>query len=705
MDVCIISALLKRSFSSRGLQDQREMIEKGRPTPDLAITQKNKSFTRRFHLREYEATKWLAGSAVTNRLYCWPCLLFNPVAVGSLRWTKEGYSDLKNIKSAIAKHQTSANHMRSTLSLASFKSGSIKSAFCEAEVLRRSVHNDQVRRNIEILHRLIQAVCFLVRQELPFRGHDESSTSMNRGNYVELLHLLCNFDAPLGEHLQTNRVFTGTSSKIQNDLISAIRSTVTDCIKKKVRESKFVSVMADETTDVQNKSQLSIVLRLVTQSGKCVEHFLNFYDVSRDKTAAALSNIILGEIRDLDCKDKVIAQTYDGAAVMASHINGVQAKVKAEIPHALFVHCSAHVLNLVLSRSVESIKSCKIFFATIEGLSAFFSHSAKRCAALDQMVRRRLPRVAPTRWSSQSRLVNVVYDERSELCEFFNTVIESPDIWDKETLLRAEGFKHKLHDFSFNFLLILFHRIFERTDILFSILQKKELDPTYCTSRLEEFTEWLRSNVDDFDDYMARTNSLQLDSVHLSRNREHYHHIFRDIHIEIGKQMDIRFKSLTKLTFFQLLDPKRFSEFEKNFPEKLLQSVGDFYGSFFDLPKLSSELKVVYATKDIVGKYPHEIIAFLSDKELDSCFTELDKLGSVISCIPVTSSSVERSFSVLKRIKSTTRNSMTQCRLNDLSFLSIEKETLDELQKQPNFLSSVVSHFTKKDRRMDFLYQ
>ena len=109
MDVCIISALLKRSFSSRGLQDQREMIKKGRPTPDLAITQKNKSFTRRFHLREYEATKWLAGSAVTNRLYCWPCLLFNPLAVGSLCWTKEGYSDLKNIKSAIDKHQTSAN--------------------------------------------------------------------------------------------------------------------------------------------------------------------------------------------------------------------------------------------------------------------------------------------------------------------------------------------------------------------------------------------------------------------------------------------------------------------------------------------------------------------------------------------------------------------------------------------------------------------
>ena len=41
-------------------------------------------------------------------------------------------------------------------------------------------------------------------------------------------------------------------------------------------------------------------------------------------------------------------QAYDGAANMAGHLNGVAARVKAEQPAALFVHCLAHNLNLCL---------------------------------------------------------------------------------------------------------------------------------------------------------------------------------------------------------------------------------------------------------------------------------------------------------------------------------------------------------------------
>ena len=38
-------------------------------------------------------------------------------------------------------------------------------------------------------------------------------------------------------------------------------------------------------------------------------------------------------------------QCYDGAVVMASGLNGVQAKVKEKAPMALFIHCYAHRLN------------------------------------------------------------------------------------------------------------------------------------------------------------------------------------------------------------------------------------------------------------------------------------------------------------------------------------------------------------------------
>ena len=57
----------------------------------------------------------------------------------------------------------------------------------EQERRRTELHNEQVKKNRDILKRLIDTVIFLGKQELAFRGHDESKESNNKGNYIELL--------------------------------------------------------------------------------------------------------------------------------------------------------------------------------------------------------------------------------------------------------------------------------------------------------------------------------------------------------------------------------------------------------------------------------------------------------------------------------------------------------------------------------------
>lgn len=64
-------------------------------------------------------------------------------------------------------------------------------------------------------------LCFLAKQELPFRGHNESSTYLNRGNYLELLELIRQHDPIIDNHLKESTVFRGTSSAIQNDIIAS----------------------------------------------------------------------------------------------------------------------------------------------------------------------------------------------------------------------------------------------------------------------------------------------------------------------------------------------------------------------------------------------------------------------------------------------------------------------------------------------------
>jgi len=70
------------------------------------------------------------------------------------------------------------------------KSNTDETALNEQRRLNISIYNAKVRENREILTDLVDVNCFLAKQHLAFRSNDESSTSSNRGNYVERLHTL-----------------------------------------------------------------------------------------------------------------------------------------------------------------------------------------------------------------------------------------------------------------------------------------------------------------------------------------------------------------------------------------------------------------------------------------------------------------------------------------------------------------------------------
>ncbi|KAL4132725.1 hypothetical protein QTP88_009834 [Uroleucon formosanum] len=193
---------------------------------------------------------------------------------------------------------------------------------CLSDAYKQSIekHNESVKNNRYVLSRLIDATCFLAKQELSFRGHDEQVTSINRGNYVELIHLMGTLDPKLSGHLSTSTVFSGLSGDIQNDLIQSISNVLLKTIKNEIEHTNFVSIIMDETTDIMSKSQLSTILRYVTNEG-VEEKFLGFVDVSHDRSAKCLAEHVFCLLNEYKCIDKLVAQTYDGAAVMSGHHN------------------------------------------------------------------------------------------------------------------------------------------------------------------------------------------------------------------------------------------------------------------------------------------------------------------------------------------------------------------------------------------------
>ncbi len=136
----------------------------------------------------------------------------------------------------------------------------------EGARLQAEKHNQTVKKNRAVLERLIDTTSLLARQELAFHGRHETAGSDNKGNYREVLECQAKHDELLATHLQMSTVFSGTSNRIQNDLIHSIASVVSETIKTDIDAAPFFAWQVDETTDASNQVQLSISARYVDRN-------------------------------------------------------------------------------------------------------------------------------------------------------------------------------------------------------------------------------------------------------------------------------------------------------------------------------------------------------------------------------------------------------------------------------------------------------
>ena len=94
---------------------------------------------------------------------------------------------------------------------------------------------------------------------------------------------------------------------------------------REIKNSSYVSVQADKTTDISCKSQFVIIVCYV-KDFEPVQRFLKFVEL-QDRTANGLTKALKKNLDLLNLESKLIAQAYDGAPVMRDSINGVQVQI------------------------------------------------------------------------------------------------------------------------------------------------------------------------------------------------------------------------------------------------------------------------------------------------------------------------------------------------------------------------------------------
>ncbi|XP_073451127.1 52 kDa repressor of the inhibitor of the protein kinase-like isoform X1 [Aquarana catesbeiana] len=285
-------------------------------------------------------------------------------------------------------------------------------------------HNEEVAKNRHILSRIIDSVKCCGAFELASRGHDESERSDNPEIFHGLVDFVASLDEVLKEHLEKATVFEGTSKAVQNELLDCMSSVVKEHIIQEARSSDFISIQADETTDIATQCQLVLVLRYIDAKSNVQERFFEFiplHSTTADSIAAALQER-LAVILPGDQKHKLISQAYDGASVMRGATAGVQKKIQDVYPNAHYIHCYAHRLSRIMQQATSLMPKVSLFFANLGGFASFFARSPERTDVLDQVVARRLPTSSRVRWNFHSRAVSTVFEHREDLLCCFETM-------------------------------------------------------------------------------------------------------------------------------------------------------------------------------------------------------------------------------------------------------------------------------------------
>ena len=103
--------------------------------------------------------------------------------------------------------------------------------------------------------------------------------------------------------------------------------SVLNSILSFIHESTYVSIMVDETTDISNKEQLTLVMRRVDHKLDVYEEFLGMYQIDSTTAESITSTILDTLLRFQVPLTKLRGQCYDGCSVMAGSRNGVAAKI------------------------------------------------------------------------------------------------------------------------------------------------------------------------------------------------------------------------------------------------------------------------------------------------------------------------------------------------------------------------------------------
>ena len=197
------------------------------------------------------------------------------------------------------------------------------------------------------------------------------------------------------------------------EFMEALRTWVEEFLLKCLHQASCFSIMADECKDVATIEEMSVFCRW-EEEGSLEEHFLETVHLKQTNAESIYSTLVQCLKEKNRQVSKIVGMGFDGASTFSGKKTGVQTRIKKLAPHAWFVHCHCHLLQLACTQAVNSTNGITHVYVTLTALWKFFHYSPKRVQSL-KMVQQvlhlpelRIAKPSDTRWLAHERCVKAV---------------------------------------------------------------------------------------------------------------------------------------------------------------------------------------------------------------------------------------------------------------------------------------------------------
>ncbi|KAH7663529.1 Ribonuclease H-like protein [Dioscorea alata] len=617
---------------------------------------------RCFNPSWFDSFPWLEYSVEKDSAFCLWCYLFKPTTYGFQSgkdvFSKLGYNNWKNAISTFRDHEGNVT------SIHNFAADKLKLFKNPRQSVTQKI--SQHSSEMEVAYRVrlmavLDIVRFLLRQGLAFRGHDESSSSKNKDNFLELLYWYGAHVDKIAKTLKANAPGNNqmTTPKIQKDLVHS-------CAKKE---------------------QMAIVLRYVDSRGQVIERFLcveHVIDTSSHTLKEAIDNLFAKYGLSLS---RLRGQGYDGASNMRGEFNGLKSLILKDNPYASYVIKIVNLVGASCKRkdALRQSQHENIVTRIEKGIIS----TGRGCNQETS-----LARPGDTCWGSHYYTILHLQMMWPAIMDVVGNVHDDGTNLDQQGV--ALGLIDRMERFEFVFILFLMKKVLGITNGLSQALQEKNQNIVNALDMVEGVKFKLQSLRDDgWDELLANVLKFCVENdIEMPNNMEerllvrgrprcekqattylHYYRIevFYSVLDMIIQDMNSHFSESTieLLSCISCLDPKQsFSRFDA---VKLVHIAELYPEDFSELDRMA-----LVDQLEIIG----ELAIKLVETEKHLRYPLVYQLIELALVLPVSTASVERVFSAMNIIKTDLRNKMEDDFLTDSLVFYIGKDIFNEIDNK-----------------------